>query len=109
MPPKHFAHLEHIRGSASYFASHSQTTYLADLQTRDVVERRFTIINRLRRDAPQAHAAISDTTQVAAFRNLIAHVSEHINHAVVWAVIASDFAVLHDEVVALLHDADRLR
>ncbi|MEM6554135.1 MAG: HepT-like ribonuclease domain-containing protein [Planctomycetota bacterium] len=60
MPPKHLAHLEHIRDSAElirdYVAGHTLETYLEDRQTRDAVERRFILIgealNRLRRDAP---------------------------------------------------------
>lgn len=110
MPPKHLAHLEHIRESIElierYVAEHTVETYLIDLQTRDAVERRFTIIgeaiNRIRRDAPDIHAKIGETAQIAAFRNIIVHVYDQLDHRIVWRVVEQDLPILHEQVVKLL-------
>lgn len=115
MPPKHLAHPEHIRESAKliqqYVSGLELSAFLEDLQTRDAVERRFTIIgealNRLKRDAPDTHARIGDTAQIAAFRNIIVHVYDQLDHQIVWRVIREDLPMLHTQVVQLLDQASK--
>ena len=102
MPPKHLAHLSDILVSAnlifSYIDGLTFDDYLSDLKARDAVERRFAVIgealNRLRRDAPDVYARIDHTAEIAAFRNIIVHVYDQLDHEIVWKVIETDLKQL---------------
>lgn len=111
MPPKHLAHLSDIVTSIGlihrYVEGLTFEAYLEDLKVRDAVERRFAVIgealNRLRRDAADVHTAIDHTAEIAAFRNIIIHVYDQLDHAIVWKVIQTDLAKL------LIQATDALR
>ena len=102
MPPKHLAHLsdiiESVRLIRQYVNGLTYEDYLADLKARDAVERRFAVIgealNRLKRDAPEVHATIDHTAEIAAFRNILIHVYDQLDHSIVWKVIETDLALL---------------
>lgn len=106
MPPKYLAHLSDIVESArlirEYVDGYTYEQYIADCQVRDAVERRFAVIgealNRLRRDAADLHATIDHTAEIAAFRNIIIHVYDQLDHAIVWKVIETDLSTLEKQV-----------
>ena len=110
MPPKHLAHLSDIVESVNlirqYVHALQYDDYLADLKARDAVERRFAVIgealNRLKRDAPEVHATIDHTAEIAAFRNIIIHVYDQLDHAIVWKVIQLDLPILERQAHAAL-------
>lgn len=110
MPPKHLAHLKDIVDSAvlivEYVAGLDFDAYLEDIKVRDAVERRFAVIgealNRLKRDAPDIHAQIDHTAEIAAFRNIIIHVYDQLDHAIVWKVIEQELAPLAEQAKDLL-------
>lgn len=114
MPRKQFAHLCDIVDSArlirSYVAGLTYERYAKDFMVRDAVERRFAMIgealNRLKRDAPEVHATIDHTAEIAAFRNIIIHVYDQLDHAIVWKVIETDLAKLAEQAQAALAIAE---
>ena len=113
MPPKHLAHLsdicESIRLIMAYVDALSFEDYLSDDKARDAVERRFAIIgealNRLKRDAPDVHATIDHTAEITAFRNIIIHVYDQLDHAIVWKVIETDLPKLLKQANTALPDS----
>jgi len=115
MPPKVPKHLEDIRDSADligrYTAGLTYEQYVDDLQTRDAVERRFTIIGealeRLKRDAPEVHARIDRVDEIKAFRNIIVHVYHALELKTVWRVIHQELPHLREQVAALLTEVER--
>jgi len=107
MPHDPRMHLEHVRDSIRlierYVAGLTFEAYLSQTQTRDAVERRFAIIGEaLKRDAPHLHARISDTGPINAFRNVLVHVYDMVDHQIVWKAIRTDLPTLRDEVIELL-------
>lgn len=115
MPPKHLAHLSDIVTSIelinSYVEELTFEAYFEHLQVRDAVERRFAVIgealNRLRRDAPEVHAEIDHTAEIAAFRNIIIHVYDQLDQVIVWKVIKTDLAKLHHQAKEALRQAEQ--
>lgn len=91
MPPRRLAHLsgmlESIKLIESYVDGLAYEDYLADTKIRDAVERRFAVVgealNRLKRDAPDVHAKIDHTAEIAAFRNITIHVYDQLDHTIV--------------------------
>lgn len=81
--------------------------YMDDVKVRDAVERRFAVIgealNRLKRDAPEIHAQIDHTAEIAAFRNIIIHVYDQLDHSIVWKVIEQELGPLSEQALALLN------
>lgn len=110
MPPKHLAHLQDIVDSAAlimgYVSGLTFESYLEDVKARDAVERRFAVIgealNRLKRDAPEIHAKIDHTAEIAAFRNIIIHVYDQLDHLIVWRVIEQELGPLSEQATGLL-------
>lgn len=110
MPPKHLAHLsdivESVRLIRLYVDGLTYEDYMKDVKARDAVERRFAVIgealNRLKRDAPEIHATIDHTAEIAAFRNIIIHVYDQLDHAIVWKVIETDLSLLKQQAEAAL-------
>ena len=117
MPLKLIAHLTGIIDSIGLIETYVEgltfEAYLADLKARDAVERRFAIIgealNRLKRDAPQVHETIDHTAEIAAFRNIIIHVYDQLDHAIVWKVILTDLRLLKSQAQAALDNYGRDR
>lgn len=110
MPPDPRTLLEHIRESIElierYIADIDFDAYLASDQTRDAVERRFITIAeaiiRLGRDAPTLHDRISEAGTIKAFRNIVVHVYDQLDHAIVWKVLQTDLPILSGEVEQML-------
>lgn len=106
MPPKFLAHLvdivDSVRLIQSYVHDMTYEAYVEDSKARDAVERRFAVIgealNRLKRDAPDIHAEIDHTAEINAFRNIIIHVYDQLDHAIVWKAIKTDLSLLESQV-----------
>ena len=80
--------------------------YLQDAFLRSAVERQFEIIgeaaNRLQRDSPLLADKIRDYKKIIAFRNVLAHGYDVIQHEIVWQAVV-------DKIPPLLEDVLRIR
>ncbi|MGB0767662.1 MAG: DUF86 domain-containing protein [Phycisphaeraceae bacterium] len=80
--------------------------YCENAQISDAVERRFAIIGealtRLKRDAPEVHATIDHTAEIAAFRNIIIHAYDQLDFQVFWEVIHRDLPTLERQIQAAI-------
>ena len=96
MQPESPKLLEDIRVAAEYVLNKTQGSsldaYLADDVLRPAVERHFEIIgealNRLARRDPSTVARITDHAQIIAFRNVLIHGYDAIDHRRVWESFA---------------------
>jgi uncharacterized protein with HEPN domain len=102
-----------ISASAEFILREMEGKQLVDYQQnpllRAAIERHFEIIgeavNRLVRNDPQTAARISSHTQIIAFRNVLIHGYELIDHTQVWKVIKEHLPRLKDEVENILRGA----
>jgi len=102
--------LEDMRRAAElilrFVAEKGLSEYTADPLLRSGVERQFEIVgealNRLRRLDPQTADRIRDAPRVIAFRNVLIHGYDDVDHEVVWDVVEVHLPVLLREVSALL-------
>ncbi|MGH8709384.1 MAG: HepT-like ribonuclease domain-containing protein [Burkholderiales bacterium] len=80
--------------------------YRGDRMLRQAVERNFEIIGealkRLAAHDAQASAQIGDHRQIIAFRNVLIHGYDLVDHALVWSTIESRVPALLKDVEALL-------
>lgn len=80
--------------------------YLADDLLRAAIERQFEIIGealvRLRRVDPSTLDLIPEHAQIIAFRNVLVHGYDAIDHRRVWDAIQNSLPQLHAIVVSLL-------
>jgi uncharacterized protein with HEPN domain len=110
MPPDSFKLLEDIRAAAAFIVRHTSGKfldgYLADDLLRAAVERQFEIIGealgRLDRSDPNTLALIPDHPQVIAFRNILIHGYDVIDHRRVWDAIENSLPPLLTTVESLL-------
>jgi uncharacterized protein with HEPN domain len=111
MRPETTKLLEDIRAAGSYILGKTRGKSLDDYVTDDLlrpaVERNFEIIGealvRLRKDDPVTIALIPDHTQIIAFRNVLIHGYDAIDHRRVWDAIQNSLPKLHQTVESLLH------
>jgi len=86
----------------------SYEEYRRDELLQSAVERQFAIIgeavNRLARAAPHVAERITDHRRVIAFRNILIHNYDSVQHAIVWGVIETRIGVLRRETEALLDE-----
>lgn len=84
------------------------TAYEQDAVIRSAVERNFEIIgealNRIRRTDPATAARIPEHDEIIAFRNLLIHGYDVIDHVRVWQVIEADLPRLQEQVQKLLQE-----
>lgn len=114
MRPESPKHLEDIRDAAAFVleitGERNLEHYLEDRLLRQGVERNFEIIgealNRLRRDDPDVAALIGDTPRIVAFRNILVHGYDAIDHEIVWGLIQQDLPGLLHVVESLLAEVD---
>ena len=112
MQPRSRKLLEDVRDAAAFVrqitADRTLRQYSADRMLRQAVERNFEIIGealkRLAAGDPAMAARIGDYQQVIAFRNILIHGYDLVDHAVVWSVIETQLPALVDDVSSLLRD-----
>ena len=104
--------IEDIRASASFIlqASAGKTfqDYESDPLLRAAVERHFEIIgeamNRLVRYDPDIAARIGDYPRIIAFRNLLIHGYDLIEHEQVWKVVCEQVPLLLNQLESILQE-----
>ena len=113
MRPKTPKLLEDVRDAAAFICEVVRGKTLADYRRerlfRQAIERNFEIIgeamNRLAQHDMATTAQISKYRQIVAFRNVLIHGYDLIDHRVVWSAIEEEVPVLLTEVEALLRGA----
>ena len=106
--------LEDIRSSSAFILGavegKSPADYESDSLIRAAVERHFEIIGeavkRVARENPETAARIGDYPRIIAFRNLLIHGYDLIDHATVWKVIRESLPSLLSQVEGLLREAE---
>jgi uncharacterized protein with HEPN domain len=114
MQPKTPKLLEDIRDAAAFILEtvdgKTLDDYHADRVLRLAIERSFEIIGeamrRLAQHDPQAVARIGDHRQIIAFRNVLAHGYDLVDHQLVWSTIEHQVPGLLRDVAALLGSAN---
>ena len=112
MRPESPKHLEDVRDAAAFVLEVTAGTnlgeYLGNRLLRQGVERNFEIIgealNRLRRKDLATAARIGDTPRIVAFRNILAHGYDAIDHEIVWHLIREELPGLLEAVEILLEE-----
>jgi uncharacterized protein with HEPN domain len=102
--------LEDIRDAAAFIGEvtkgKSLTYYSADRLLRQAIERNFEIIGeaikRLAQHDAETAARIDDYRQIIAFRNVLIHGYDLVDHALVWSTIEGQIPTLLRDVEALL-------
>lgn len=113
MRPKSPKLLEDIRDGATFVREVTQgrtlDDYSKDRLLRQAVERNFEIIGeavrRLAQHDPETAARIGDYQRIIAFRNILIHGCDLVNHALVWSTIETELVLLLDEIEKLLAEA----
>lgn len=94
----------------AFTSSKALDDYLSDALLRSAVERQFEIIGEALRQMldrePGLAASISEHKRIIAFRNRLIHGYASIADEVVWGILETNLAKLHDEARALLTDMD---
>jgi uncharacterized protein with HEPN domain len=102
--------LEDIRDAAAFISQVSQgqtlETYGADRMLRQAVERNFEVIGeaikRLAQHDPDTAARIAQYPQIIAFRNVLIHGYDLVDHALVWSTVQTQVPALLHDVAAIL-------
>lgn len=110
MQPKTPKLLEDIRDSATFIrevvAGKSIDDYRADRLLRQAIERNFEIIGeaikRIAQHDPDCAARIGDYRQIIAFRNVLIHGYDLVDHRLVWSTIEHQVPALLKDVGELL-------
>jgi len=110
MQPKSLKLLEDIREAAAFISDSTQSVtldrYRQDKLLRFAVERNFEIIGEAIKRlaaADQATAShIGDYQQIIAFRNVLIHGYDLVDHELVWSTVKNQVPKLLSEVEALL-------
>ena len=110
MQPKSPKLLEDIRDAASFIGEvtlgRSLSDYSADRLLRQAVERNFEIVGeavrRLAQHDADTAAKLGDYRQIIAFRNLLIHGYDLVNHALVWDTIQTELVPLLRKIENLL-------
>lgn len=110
MQPKTPKLLEDIRDAAAFIREVARGKGLPDYQNdrllRQAIERNFEIIGEaikpLAQDDPTTAARIGEHRQIIAFRNVLIHGYDLVDHALVWHTIDQKLPALLGEVADLL-------
>jgi uncharacterized protein with HEPN domain len=102
--------LEDVRDAAAFIGEvmqdRSLAQYSADRLLRQAVERNFEIIGeavkRLAQADPITAASISQYPQIIAFRNVLIHGYDLVDHALVWSTVQTQLPALLQDVETLL-------
>ncbi len=114
MQPRSLKLLEDIRDAAAFIREVTTSKTLDDYGTdrllRQAVERNFEIIgeavNRLARADSETIEKIDESEHIIAFRNILIHGYDLIDHAQVWKAITEQIPVLLSQVETLLGGQD---
>ena len=114
MRPKTPKLLEDIRDAANFIRECTRGKTLEDYRgdriLRQAIERNFEIIGeaikRLDQSDPEAAARIGDHRQIIAFRNVLIHGYDLVDHRLVWSTIEDQVPALLRDVGALLGAAE---
>ncbi|MCH8829498.1 MAG: DUF86 domain-containing protein [Planctomycetes bacterium] len=106
--------LEDIRDAAAFVCDSvrglTQETYEVNRLLRQAVERNFEIIgealNRLAQVDSETAARVGPVTQIKAFRNILIHAYDSIDHAIVWDVIQNKLPSVLANVEQFLDEPD---
>lgn len=106
--------LEDIRDAAQFVlddtAGESLKSYLRDRRFRNSVERNFEIMGEAMRRLSdidlETARRISGRRQIIAFRNLLIHAYDIVDHERVWEIVQDSLPTLRSEVEALLGELD---
>ena len=112
MSPRTPKHLEDIRDACAFILEVTQdissADFAADRLRRQAVERNFEIVGealrRIDRNDPETFHQIPDCRRIIAFRNILAHAYDGVDHAIVWQIIEDDVPRLLEVVERLLTD-----
>lgn len=112
MSPRTPKHLEDIRDACAFILEVtrgiSSVDFAEDRLRRQAVERNFEIVGealkRIGRDDPNTFGRIPDCRRIIAFRNILAHAYDGVDHAIVWQIIEDDVPRLLKVVERLLAD-----
>ena len=112
MHPKAPKLLEDIRACAAYVLDVTRdldlSSYFDNDTLRFAIERNFEIIgealNRLSKVDPHTAQRIPDYLQIIAFRNVLIHGYDALNHNRVWQIVQENLPALHLQVLSLLHE-----
>lgn len=109
MQPKSRKLLEDIRDAADFIVEAVRGKSLEDYRSerilRQAIERNFEIIGeairRLDQHDPDAAARIGDYRQIIAFRNILIHGYDLVDHLLVWNTIEQQVPVLLNDIETL--------
>ena len=98
MQPDSPKYLEDVRDAAAFVLEETRESdlqhYLENGVLLQAVERNFEIIgdalNRLRRADPATADHIGETPRIVAFRNILAHGYDTIDHEIMWHLLRQD-------------------
>ena len=115
MPPKHLKWLEDLREAASFILEQTGPISLQDYRDSRLisaaVERHFIIIgealSRISRQTPDVAARIGEHPQIIAFRNILVHGYDMIDHAIVWGIIRNELGGLMTIAESLLNESEQ--
>lgn len=107
--------LEDVRDAGSFVIqvtqSLTQKQYENDRLVRQAVERNFEIIgeaiNRLSKTDPETARQVGEVPRIVAFRNLLSHGYDIVDHEIVWHVIQDELPPLVETVTRLLQDVQQ--
>ena len=110
MPHESAKVLEDIRDAAQFVlddtVGETLETFLSNRRFRSSVEHNFAIMGeamrRLSDIDPELAERISGRRQIIAFRNLLIHAYDIVDHARVWEIVQGSLPTLKDEVEQLL-------
>lgn len=110
MLPKSAKLLEDIRDAAAFIlevtGARTKDEYTRDRLVRQAVERNFQIIgeaiHRLTKSDPDTAASAGEIPRIIAFRNIIVHGYDILDHEIVWYVINEELPGLIQSVEGLL-------
>lgn len=107
--------LQDVAKAAGHIADHisglDEETFLADLKTRQAVERCFINIgeglNRLERAAPELAARIPDLRNAVGFRNILAHDYDDVELETIWDAALHNAPILKRTVESLISELEK--
>jgi len=113
MHPDALKLLEDIRDAGSFVLDVvrdcEQGEYEQNRLARQAVERNFEIVgealNRLSKVDPGIAGQVGPVPQIVAFRNILVHAYDNIDHQIVWHVIQNELPRLVAAVEAIMHEA----